>query len=305
MLPSHDRYDYSAIVDRPDYTWPGGKRLAFYLALNVEHFAFGEPPGGDFTSVSLPPYHRSFAWRDYGNRVGVWRLLELFEALGLPVAVLANAAVYDYCPRVLEAFRERGDEFVGHGVSNSYRQGDLPEHRERALIAEATETIRAFAGKAPEGWLGPWISQSWITPDLLREAGYRYLLDWHCDDQPVWFRTRGEPILSVPYPCMEVNDSPAFLYRRVSEPDFTRMIVDNFDEMLEQSRAQPLVCMVSLHTFVVGQPFRLRELRRALQHVAAHRDDVWLTHPGAIARHIASLPAGSVPGAPGAKAGKK
>jgi peptidoglycan/xylan/chitin deacetylase (PgdA/CDA1 family) len=295
MLPAHDRYPYSAIVDRPDYTWPGGKRLAFYIALNVEQFAFGEPPGGDFTSQPHAPYHRSFAWRDYGNRVGVWRLLELFEELSLPVAVLVNAAVYEHCPRVLEPFRARGDEFVGHGLSNSQRQGDLPEHRERALIAEATRVLREHEGKAPEGWLGPWISQSWTTPDLLKEAGYRYTLDWHCDDQPLWFRTRAGPLLAVPYPCMEVNDSPAFVYRRVSEADFTRMIVDNFDEMLAQSRHQPLVCMVSLHTFIAGQPFRVRALRRALSHVAAHRDDVWLTHPGAIARHVAGLPPGTVP----------
>jgi len=297
-LPTHGRYDYSAIVDRPDYSWPGGKRLAFYLALNVEHFAFGQPPGGDFTAQPHPPYHRGYAWRDYGNRVGVWRLVDLFEALGLPVAVLVNGAVYEHCPRVLEPFRTRGDEIVGHGVSNTFRQGDLPEDEERALIAEATEILTRHEGKPPEGWLGPWISQSAVTPDLLREAGYRYLLDWHADDQPVWFRTRSGPILSVPYPCMEVNDSPAFVYRRVSEPDFSRMIVDNFDELLEQSARQPLVCMVSLHTFIAGQPHRLRELRRALTHVAGHKDDVWFTHPGAIARHVASLPAGTVPGAP-------
>ncbi len=298
MLPTHDRYPYSAIVDRPDYTWPGGKRLAFYIALNVEQFAFGEPPGSDFTSVSLPPYHRSYAWRDYGNRVGIWRLVELFEALALPVAVLVNSAVYRHCPRVLEPFRARGDEFVGHGRSNSQRQGDQPEHVERAWIAEATAVIREHEGHPPQGWLGPWISQSWVTPDLLKEAGYRYMLDWHFDDQPQWFATRAGPLLAVPYPAMEVNDSPAFVYRRVSEPDFTRMIVDNFDEMLEQSRQQPLVCMLSLHTFIAGHPFRVRELRRALQHVAAHRDDVWLTHPGAIARHVAALPAGTVAGGP-------
>lgn len=298
MLPTHDRYDYSAIVDRPRYTWPGGRYLAVYIALNVEQFAWGEPPGSDFTSVSKPPYHRSFAWRDYGNRVGVWRLVELFETLGLPVAVLANAALYEHCPRVLEPFRARGDEIVGHGVSNSYRQAELDEAGERALIAEATETVRTHEGQPPAGWLGPWISESELTPDLLAEAGYRYLLDWHCDDQPIWFRTRGGRILSVPYPAMEVNDSPAYVYRRVSEPDFTRMIIDQFDEMAEQAtrHSQPLVCPISLHTFIVGHPYRLRALRRALQHIVAHRDAVWLTHPGRIAEHVSGLPPGTVPG---------
>lgn len=296
MLPSHNRYPFSAIVDRPDYSWPGGKRLAFYIALNVEQFGFGERTGGDFTSVPHPPYHRGFAWRDYGNRVGIWRLLELFEEFELPVTMLVNTALYDHCPRVLEPFRARGDEFVGHGRTNSEHQGELPEEEERALIAEVTDTIRTHEGTPPRGWMSPWISQSTLTPDLLQEAGYRYMLDWHCDDQPVWFSTRGGSILAVPYPAMEVNDMVSIVYRRVSDTDFTRMIVDNFDEMLAQSAAQPLVCMVSLHTFVVGQPFRVRELRKAFQHIAAHRDEIWLTHPGAIAEHVAALPPGTVPG---------
>ena len=154
--------------------------------------------------------------------------------------------------------------------------------------------MTALEGKPPQGWLGPWIAQTAVTPDLLKEAGYDYFLDWQCDDQPIWFRTRSGPLLAVPYPTMEVNDSPAFIYRRVSEPDFTRMIVDNFDEMLEQSERQPLVCPISLHSFIVGQPYRIRELRRALQHVARHKKRIWLTHPDKIAAHVAGLPEGVV-----------
>ncbi len=297
MLPSHDRYPFSAIVDRPDYSWPEGKRLAFYIALNVEHFAWGEPPGGDFSSVPLPPYHRSYAWRDYGNRVGIWRLLELFEALDLPTCLLVNASVYDHCPRILEPFRNRGDEIVGHGRTNSQRQADLPEQEERQLIAEATEVLTRHEGKAPGGWLGPWISQSERTPDLLKEAGYTYMLDWHFDDQPIWFSTRSGPILAMPYPGMEVNDSTAIIYRRTSDAEFASLIVDTFDELLEQSRRQPLVFPLSLHTFIVGQPGRLRVLRKALEHIASHRDEVWFTRPREIAQHVAGLPAGTVPGA--------
>lgn len=296
MLPSHDRYPFSAIVDRPDYSWPDGKRLAFYIALNVEHFAWGEAPGGDFSSVPLPPYHRSYAWRDYGNRVGIWRLLEMFEALHLPICLLVNASVYDHCPRILQPFRDRGDEIVGHGRTNSQRQADLPEAEERQLIAEATEVLTKHEGKPPAGWLGPWISQSEHTPDLLKEAGYSYMLDWHFDDQPIWFSTRSGPILALPYPGMEVNDSTAIIYRRTSDAEFADLIVESFDELLEQSQRQPLVFPLSLHTFIVGQPGRLRLLRKALEHIASHRDQVWFTRPGEIARHVAGLPAGTVPG---------
>jgi len=296
MLPGHNRYPYSPITRRADYSWPGGRRLAVYIALNVEHFAFGEPPGADFSAPAVPPHHRSYAWREYGNRVGIWRLLDLFEELSLPVALLVNTAVYDFCPEAIEPFRKRGDEIVGHGISNrgSLRQADLAEADERALIAECTAALARHEGKPPLGWLGPWISQSRATPDLLKEAGYRYMLDWHVDDQPIWFATRAGPILAVPYPAMEVNDSPAFIYRRVSEETFADMVVDQFDEMLEQSVKQPLVCPISLHTFIAGHPFRLRRLRRALRHVAQHGNTIWLTRPGRIAEHIERLPKGTV-----------
>ena len=299
-LPTHGRYDYVPITARPVYDWPGGKRLAIYLGLNLEHFAFGEglgaelAPGGQ-SSDGRAPDVLNYAWRDYGNRVGAWRLLDLFDALHLPCSVLVNSSLYGYCPELVAAHRARGDEIVGHGRTNSERQSVLDEEAERALIAEATATIRRHEGKPPSGWLGPWIAESRVTPDLLKELGYAYLLDWCHDDQPVWMRTRAGPILSVPYP-QEINDIPAIAVRRTDAATFADMIVDNFDEMLEQSREQPLVMGIALHAYIVGQPFRLRHLRRALRHVAAHRDAVWLTTAGAIAAHVTSLSAGTIPG---------
>lgn len=286
-LPDHGRYSYSPITERPDFSWPNGKRLAVYVALNLEHFAFGEGLGAELVLGGLQPDVLNFAWRDYGNRVGVWRLLELFESLQLPVAVLPNTALYDYCPQVLDAFRARGDEMVCHGRTNSERQGRLPESEERLLIAEATARMTQIEGRAPAGWLGPWISESHHTPDLLKEAGYRYLLDWCSDDQPLWMKTRAGPILAVPYP-QEINDIPAIAVRRASASEFADMIVDNFDEMLDQADHQPLVCGIALHAFIVGQPFRLRHLRRALAHISRHADQIWLTRPGEIANFCES-----------------
>ena len=287
-LAGHDRYDYSAIIDRPDYDWPDGKRLAVYIGLNLEHFAFGTGLGGELAPGGPQPDVLNYAWRDYGNRVGVWRMLELFDQLQLPVSVLLNSTIYDYCPGVVAAFRQRGDEIVAHGRSNAERQGILPEAEERQLISEATEAIRQHEGKPPAGWLGPWISQSLLTPDLLQEQGYRYLLDWCHDDQPTWFRTRQGRILAVPYP-QEINDIPAIMVRRAGAAEFAAMIIDNVDEMLQQARAQPLVMGIALHPYIVGQPFRLRHLRRALAHIARQREDIWLTTAGAIAEHIEQL----------------
>ena len=294
-LRTHDRYDYVPLPSRADYTWPNGRRLAVYFALNLEHFSYGEGLGAELAPGGPQPDVLNFAWRDYGNRVGAWYLHVAFVALQLPLAALVNSALYDHAPALVAAHRARADEIVSHGRTNAERQGDLDEVAERALIGEATARLAREEGHPPEGWLGPWISHSHVTPDLLAEAGYRYLLDWCMDDQPVWFKCRGERrILSVPYP-QELNDIPAIVGRKENGSDFADMIVDQFDEMLELSQKRPLVMGVALHAYIVGQPHRLRHLKRALRHIAQQRGAIWLTTPGAIARHCASLPSGIVP----------
>ena len=281
MLSDHGRYGYRAITDRPDYHWPGGTRLAVYIGLNLEHFAYGEGLGAELAPGGPPPDVLNYAWRDYGNRVGAWRMLEMVDALGMPVSVLANSAMYDYAPDLMAAWRARGDEVVGHGRTNSERQSVLGRDDEAALIAEATQVLTEAEGVAPKGWLSPWIAESRHTPDLLAEAGYGYTLNWCMDDQPVWMRTTAGPLLSIPYP-QEVNDIPAIVARKDSARDFADMIIDNFDEMLEQSRHQPLVMGIALHPYLVGQPYRLRHLRRALSHIVDRREGVWLCRAGDI-----------------------
>ncbi len=285
----HGRYAYAPLPERPVYDWPGGQRLAVYVGLNLETFDFGSGRGPELAPGGGTPDVLNHGWRDWGNRVGAWRLLETLDALCLPTSVLANSRLFSDCPGLVEAFLARGDELVGHGRTNAERQADLDEDEERALIVEATAVLTERGGRPPAGWLGPWISQSHLTPDLLAEAGYGYLLDWSHDDQPTWFATRGGGrILSVPYP-QELNDIPAVVTRGASGQEFADMVVATFDEMREQSRTAPLVMGIALHPYVVGQPHRLRPLRTALQHVAAHRDDVWLTTAGAIAAHAGPL----------------
>jgi peptidoglycan/xylan/chitin deacetylase (PgdA/CDA1 family) len=163
----------------------------------------------------------------------------------------------------------------------------LSEDAERALIRDATDTIARHEGRRPAGWLGPWIAETAVTPDLLREAGYAYVLDWCADDQPIWIATRAGSLLAVPYP-QELNDSSAIIGRRVGADAFADMIVDQFDEMLEQSADEPLVMGLALHSYIVGQPFRLRHLRRALRHIASRREAVWITTAGEIAAHFSA-----------------
>ena len=288
-LPSHGRYDYVPITRRPDYAWPGGPRLAVYLGINLEHFAFGEGLGATLAPGGPPPDVLNYAWRDYGNRVGAWRMLQMLDELKLPSCAIINAAMFDYAPELPAAFVARGDEIVAHGRTNSERQGDLDERAEAKLIADSTEVLTRHVGKPPAGWLGPWISESRLTPDLLQEAGYTYLLDWCHDDQPTWFRTRRGRILSVPYP-QELNDIPAIVARQMDAPAFADMIVDQFREMQRQAHDQALVMGIALHPYIVGQPYRLHQLRRALETLVAERERLWLTTPGAIAAFIASRP---------------
>jgi len=286
---AHGRFDYSPIVDRPPLRWPNGARVALWVIPNIEHFLFDRPS----TSISgattgLRPDVLNYSWRDYGNRVGAWRCLELFDQLGLPAAAIVNTALAEHAPELVAACVARGDELVGHGHSNAERQGGMAEADERALLLFCRQRLAAAAGgHAPEGWLSPWISESRLTPDLLAETGWRYTLDWCHDDQPLALRTRsGQPLWSVPYP-QELNDIPMIVARKLDMKDFAQMIVDNLEEMLEQARSAPLVMGIALHPYIVGQPYRLRHLRRVLERVAAARDRgaLWVTTPGAVCAH--------------------
>ena len=291
--PSHGRYPYSPITERRSYDWPNGKRLAIYIGLNLEWFAFGQGLGAELAPGGPPPDVLNYAWRDYGNRVGVFRIADLFGELKLPVSLLLNAQMLEHAPQAIRAFP--GAEIVGHGRTNSERQGTLSEAEERALIAETTAALETFSGARPCGWLGPWISQSPLTPDLLQEAGYSYLLDWCHDDQPTWMKTRKGRILSVPSP-QELNDIPQIVARKREGADFADMIVDAFEVLSAECGKRPLVMGIALHAYIVGQPHRFKHLARALHHIVRRADErVWFTTSGAIAAHAAALPPGTVP----------
>ena len=288
MPITHGRYPYLPITARPVYDWPGGKRLAVYIGLNLEWFAFGEGLGAELAPGGPQPDVLNYSWRDYGNRVGVFRLAELFGELKLPVSLLVNAAMVEHAPQALAAFP--GAEMVAHGRSNSERQGTLSERDERRLIAETTAALSKVSGQRPRGWLGPWISQSPVTPDLLQEEGYSYLLDWCHDDQPVWMKTRSGRILSVPYP-QELNDIPQIVARKREGAEFADMILDAFEVLHAECGKRPLMMGIALHPYIVGWPHRFKHLARALRELLRQADErVWFTTAGAIAAHAEACP---------------
>jgi len=287
-LPSHGRFEYSPITTRPDFSWPGERRLAVYIAVCIEHFSYGEGGLGLPYSPGIPhPNSYNWAWREYGNRVGGWRLLELFDQQGVTPTVLLNTACYDHCPELVDAYRAAGTEFVAHGHTNSVHPNDLDETQEREMIRGVFETMTEHEGRAPAGWMSPGANPSAVTEDLLAETGFTYTLDWPMDDQPTWMRTRGGPLLSVPYPH-EVNDVPMVVLHHGTAPSFAEMMIDNLDEMVRQSELQSLVCGITIHSFIMGQPYRLRRFRQAVEHLL-NIPGVWLTTPGEVATHYTSI----------------
>ena len=169
-LRHHDRYDFSPISARPVYDWPGGKRLAVTLCNNIEWFSFMTGLGSDHTLPGAAQTTRNYAWRDYGNRVGIWYLFDMLDDLELPASHNVNAAALVHCPEIVDRIRARGDEVIGHGITNSERQDIMDEPAERAMIEQTSETIARHFGVRPRGWLGPYIVQSEVTLDLLKDT---------------------------------------------------------------------------------------------------------------------------------------
>jgi allantoinase len=287
-LKTHARYPFSPITSRPQGTWPDGKRLAIYVALNLEIYCFGEGLKEDIVPGLGTPDVLNYSWNEYGNRVGAWRLLELFQDAGIPPTLSLNSMLCGAHPEIPAAFAKAGAAIVCHGRTNAEAQAGLDEAAERKLIEDARDQIARLTGKPPAGWLGPWIAETERTPDLLQDAGFTYLLDWCMDDQPVWMTTRQGRILSVPY-SQELNDSNAIACRRHTAADFADMIVAQYDEMLRQSDSQPLVMSVALHAHVAGQPFRIAQLRSAMRYIGSRHDKAWVTTSDAIATAFSVL----------------
>ncbi len=279
------RYPYRPITDRPDYDWPEGKRLAIYFGVNHEVFDFGGGLGAELAPSQTQPDVMNYAWRDYGNRIGAWRLFDLFDRLDLRTTALLNADILDRCPGLAEACRDRGDEIAAHGRTNAIAQGTLSRSSERAMIADVTQRL-ATLGVRPTGWLGPWISESKDTPDVLAEEGYRYVLDWAHDDQPTRLTTTHASLLSIPY-SQEINDLPAVIQRHRESDDFAAMIRAAVTQLLSETDRRPSVLGIALHPYIMGQAHRVPALARILEELREANDPrIWWTTAGAIADHV-------------------
>jgi allantoinase len=273
-------FPYSPIPERPAITWPGGARVAFYLGLNIEHYQVDKPSTSIFGGTAgLAPDPLNYGWRDYGPRVGIWRLIESLDRHGVRASVLLNSDVCSRYPQIIEAGRERGWAWMAHGRDNSTFQAGMSREEERAYLTEVVDTIEAATGVRPQGWLGPALTETFETPALLAELGLGYTLDWTNDDQPYELNVPG--MLSVPY-SIEMNDVTLFVSKSYTGPEFLEAVRDQLDQLYADSADSGRVMALCVHPFSINQPFRHKYLDLALEYIAGH-EGVWLATADEIA----------------------
>ena len=297
MAEAPSRVDYSPIIERPPIRWPNGARVALWIAPNVEHYEYLP----DFDGVRTPwprapiPDVQQYSYRDYGNRVGFWRMTDVLDKHGIRCCVSLNLAVLEHFPEIAEAMVERDYDFMSHGIYNTRYLNTLSEDEEREFYRDNIETLRRHTGKQLKGMLGPAVSGTDRTPDLMAEAGLIYHTDWMHDDQPVPIRVKSAPpvpdsgggaitrkLVSVPY-SIELNDVPVFRSNFEGEY-FARICKAQFDQLYAEGADSGRVMCIALHPYLIGQPHRVKYLDDLLGYIMSH-DGVWQTTADEIAEH--------------------
>lgn len=270
----NELFTYSPITERAPLRWPNEARVAFYLGLNVEHYQIDQPSTSIFGGTAgLVPDALNYGWRDYGPRVGIWRLIESLDRHGVPASVLLNSEVCRRYPQIMDAGQQRGWAWLAHGRDNCTFEAGMTRDEEFAYLSEVVGTIEAATGRRPRGWLGPALTETFETPALLAELGLSYTLDWTNDDQPYELSVPG--MYSMPY-SIEMNDVTLFVSKSYTGPQFLEAVRDQLDQLYADSAESGRVMALCVHPFSVNQPFRHKYLDQALEYITGH-DGVWVT----------------------------
>ncbi|WP_202801753.1 polysaccharide deacetylase family protein [Rhodovulum sp. PH10] len=266
MLP-RERCDYSAIVDRPALKLPGGARIVVWSIVNYEVWDISRPMPRQAlpapTGVQLLPDVPHWSWHEYGMRVGAWRFFSLYERLGIRPTLAANGRLCEAYPRVAEEAKRLGWEFMGH----AYDQ--MPMHKwenQAEMIARTQEVLGRFAGKPPVGWLGPGLTETLETPDLLKAAGVKYIADWVHDDEPTTIRTTHGPLVTLPY-TVELNDITLMAIQHHESKQFLERAIDQFDRLYEEGKDRAKFMAIAIHPYISGQPHRIKYLEQIYAYV--------------------------------------
>ena len=284
MAEAATRVDYSPIIERPPIRWPNGARVALWIAPNIEHYEY--LPDFDGVRTAWPrvpiPDVQQYSYRDYGNRVGFWRMTDVLDKHNIRCCVSLNLAVLEHYPEIAEAMIERNYDFMSHGIYNTRYLNALTEEEEREFYLDNIETLRRHTGKPLKGMLGPAVSGTDRTPDLMAEAGLIYHTDWVHDDQPVPIRVKSGKLVSVPY-SIELNDVPVFRSNFEGEY-FASICKAQFDQLYEEGAESGRVMCIALHPYLIGQAHRAKYLDEILGYIMSH-DGVWQTTADEIAEH--------------------
>jgi len=287
-LTQSKHYKYVPIIDREPLKLPDGARVAVTPYINIEHFPADVPGTALIPGTAIfTPDPLNYGWRDYGNRVGLWRMMELMDKLGMRGTVCLNSDIIREYPRIIDEGKARNWAWIGHGINNAPANfignakgpdgnlNMLDEAKEREIIGSVLSSMEEAIGRPTKGWLSPFLTHTDNTPNILAENGVEYLCDYTADDHPFPFQTQSGSLIAVPY-TVELNDIPAFMNVGVSSEAFGDMICDQFDVLYEEGATNARIMPICLHTFFVGQPNKFKHLKRAFEYIASH-DDVWLT----------------------------
>jgi peptidoglycan/xylan/chitin deacetylase (PgdA/CDA1 family) len=269
-----DRIVYSPIDRRPRLRWPDDARVALWVVPNIEHYEYLPPSNRvrDPWPRSPHPDVLGYGTRDYGNRVGIWRLFEVLDRHGIRGTVSLNLAVLEHYPEIFAACEERRWDYLCHGIYNTRYLWDMPKDEEREFVAECVSSYQRLAGRPLAGWYSPAMSHTLNTPDLVAAAGIKYWCDWVHDDQPFPFRVRSGRLITVPY-SVDLNDA-VILRQGLEADDFAQMLKDHFNTLYREGAANGRVMCIAIHPYMMGQPHRIRYLDEALQYICSH-DGVW------------------------------
>jgi allantoinase len=284
MKPSpYGPFPYSPIISRPKLTWPNGARIALWVIPNIEFFSLEERPGGYGGAGKIPDVVM-WSERDYGNRIGIWRMMEVLDRYNIRGSVALNSLLCDQHPIIIEEGNKRKWEWMGHNESNTRRLNEAPPGEEAQIIKRTFATIGRATGARPKGWLSSGLQQTWDTLDLLAAEGGQYVCDWCNDDQPYAMNLEnGRSILSVPYP-QTTNDKPAYEKFLLQPSEFRDMICRTFDVLYREGAQSGRVLPIALHPYITGVPHRIGALDSALEYICKH-EGVWLATGSEIADH--------------------
>jgi peptidoglycan/xylan/chitin deacetylase (PgdA/CDA1 family) len=278
-------YDYLRWDKRPAITWPNGARIAFWIAPNIEFYELDPPKNPGRAAWARPhPDVLNYAYRDYGNRAGVWRMMETMARYGVRGSVSLNVAVCEHHPEIIEATNKLGWELYSHGAYNTRYLFTMTEEQERAVIQDSIDTIKKYSGQRLDGWLAPALTYTDRTMDLVADMGLTYCCDLFHDDQPSPIKTKTGRIASIPY-SLEMNDVIAFNVNLLSPRAYGEIIKRQFDRLYEEGATSGTVMCIPLHPYLIGQPHRLAAFDDALRYITGH-DKVWLATGREIARHF-------------------